>query len=474
MRDIKLQNERLKRKKKISSPLELGFWVLIGVLYISPLFLPITSLQEARRAELVQEAVKLGHWLIPSLNGEPYVTKPPLHTWLAAALAKLGGLSAPILRLPSGLSALGVAWLIFRLAQRAGGKETALWALIFLLAAPKFFFFAHRVDLEMLLAFFFTLYLFEAWQYLEKGKSIALWGAFAALGLGFLTKGPFILLAWLSIMAYGLSQKEKRALKLALHPGGWLLALAPTLIWYFYAYTQVGEGGFQEFLLEDLRGRLAGKEADPFYKYAGALFLGFLPESLLLLYRPQAFWSHYWAKPLNRFLFWAWMAPLLALSLTSDKFSKYLLSLYPFWAYFLAERTRLCLGPRIKGLRPYAVLLVVFMVAGALSLEIKSGETRLKSLKVVEPYLKGGGEHYFWKKAHPLLVFYHGQPLPVLKEKIPPKALIWEAASGCQSELKDKGYWLVKIVRSFYRPGQCLYLYSSGEASSRGSSGSGK
>ena len=40
---------------------------------------------EARRAEVSREMVASGNWVVPHLNGEPFVTKPPLYYWAAAA-----------------------------------------------------------------------------------------------------------------------------------------------------------------------------------------------------------------------------------------------------------------------------------------------------------------------------------------------------------------------------------------------------
>src|SRR4028118_1846616 len=42
------------------------------------------SLMEARNFITVREITQNGTWLIPTLNGEPRLAKPPLPTWLTA------------------------------------------------------------------------------------------------------------------------------------------------------------------------------------------------------------------------------------------------------------------------------------------------------------------------------------------------------------------------------------------------------
>ncbi|MGA7879190.1 MAG: hypothetical protein WCA08_26255, partial [Desulfoferrobacter sp.] len=45
--------------------------------------IPILSHNEARRMIVVQEMISNHNWLVPTLNGQPYLAKPPLFYWLA-------------------------------------------------------------------------------------------------------------------------------------------------------------------------------------------------------------------------------------------------------------------------------------------------------------------------------------------------------------------------------------------------------
>ncbi len=434
------------------------FIVLVFIpLYVGPLFLPLTSVQEARRAEIVQEAVRFGHWLIPHLNGAPYVTKPPLHTWIAGALAFPLGVSEPVLRLPSLLAALAVLLITFRLAEELSGRLAAFLSVLFLLSAPRFYFFAHRVELEMLLALFFVSYLYFGLRYLETGKRKNLFLSFLAFSLGLLTKGPFILLALTPPFTYALIRKDRKVLKL-LHPVGLFLAALPVLLWYLVVYLRLNGGDFSEFVWEDLLGRLATGKRDPFYHYAGALLLGFLPESLLLL-RIRAFVRIHLSDPRRLFLFLSWFAPLFLLSFTAAKFSKYLLPLYPFFAMSLGISAAEWFVQKEKILKKAALVLSLLLLTGALLMEIKGNALRFSSVKKARPYLSYP-QIYFLKRVNYLLVFYHGGPIPVLEgPPYPPGIILEEVRDGRPPH--NENLKLISEIKPFYRRGHVLRIYSS-------------
>lgn len=99
----------------------LFFWIFsfLFLLGISTLF-PLLSYQEARRAVIIQETF-IFHSFIPTFNGEPYFTKPPLHTWLSLLFYALGHLLHKeifFLRLLSFLSYFAIIYLLYLLSQK--------------------------------------------------------------------------------------------------------------------------------------------------------------------------------------------------------------------------------------------------------------------------------------------------------------------------------------------------------------------
>ena len=61
---------------------------------------------EAHYAELTREMLQAGNWLVPLLDGLPYIDKPVLFHWLQGAAMTLLGPTELAARLPSAIAAL--------------------------------------------------------------------------------------------------------------------------------------------------------------------------------------------------------------------------------------------------------------------------------------------------------------------------------------------------------------------------------
>ena len=101
------------------------------LLFCSVLFLANNELIEAdimecRNLVTAREMVENQHWLLPTMNGEPRIEKPPLPTWLAALAALLllyyaYRLACDVLRIPAEAAVVFLAtsvsfWLMARTA----------------------------------------------------------------------------------------------------------------------------------------------------------------------------------------------------------------------------------------------------------------------------------------------------------------------------------------------------------------------
>jgi 4-amino-4-deoxy-L-arabinose transferase-like glycosyltransferase len=121
-------------------------WALFGLSLTAPFWKlggPLIEVDDARYAEVPREMAAGGDWVVPRLNGLPYVEKPPLIYWLPALSYRLLGVTETSARLPWAVTALAgilaTAWLgafLFDL-------ETALAAAI-MLASTGFYFFLGR------------------------------------------------------------------------------------------------------------------------------------------------------------------------------------------------------------------------------------------------------------------------------------------------------------------------------------------
>ena len=165
--------------------------------------------REQRASAEAIDTVDHNHWLVAQIQGRPRLEKPPLPRWSIATLITLTGRRDEwIIRLPGSLAGMATVALIFVLGRHIGGRALGL-ASAFILCSMGFFVGEMRqASNDGLLVLFTTLALYAAYRRLhdenesplpvqiEKGPWARGWNLVfhTALGLGFLTKGPVILL----------------------------------------------------------------------------------------------------------------------------------------------------------------------------------------------------------------------------------------------------------------------------------------
>ena len=172
--------------------------------------------REQRAAAEAIDTVDHNHWLVAEIQGRPRLEKPPLPRWSIAALIKLTGCrDEGIVRLPGAFAGALTVALIYAFGLRMGGRELALASGLVLCSSAFFVGEMRQASNDGPLAFFTTLALYAAWRRLERAGERSTKGDhtvgtardteragaigwcllfYCALGLGFLTKGPVILL----------------------------------------------------------------------------------------------------------------------------------------------------------------------------------------------------------------------------------------------------------------------------------------
>jgi 4-amino-4-deoxy-L-arabinose transferase-like glycosyltransferase len=108
--------------------------IWLGTLGVRPLFNP----DEGRYAEIPREMLVGGDWVVPHLNGLPYIEKPPLQYWATAASFRLFGQSEFSARLYTALTALSTIAIVWLLAHALWDK-TAAWRAAAILASLSLF-----------------------------------------------------------------------------------------------------------------------------------------------------------------------------------------------------------------------------------------------------------------------------------------------------------------------------------------------
>jgi 4-amino-4-deoxy-L-arabinose transferase-like glycosyltransferase len=313
---------------------------------------------EGMRAEVVREMVESGEWLIPHLNGEILITKPPVYFWLAGFFSLLfGEVTEYTTSLPSVMGGFLGLIATFFIGLRLFNYPIAWMAALILASSPLYIIMARSINLDMTLTWLTTAtigcFLFGFTNQegeLKKLPAIpnpqsAIFWAFAFMGLAVMTKGPIgIMIPLIPILGY----------RLLYPPGHWPLTtmfkgigifLLITLPWAIIVYLKVPhvrEVIYQETLY---RYELPNyQNAKPFYFYFISLLGGFVPWSLFL---PVGFLvaietyknkdkdpTFFFSKIVFLFL-WIWPC-FFVFILTSTKRDYYLLPLYPALALFIA------------------------------------------------------------------------------------------------------------------------------------------
>jgi 4-amino-4-deoxy-L-arabinose transferase-like glycosyltransferase len=170
--------------------------VLPGVLLYPRLNFALLEPDEGRYAEIPREMLARGEAVVPYLQGEPYLDKPPLFYWLVMACYRLFGVDNWTARLGPALAVHVCVLLVYLLGRRSLGEPAAFRGALLLTLAPGFLGMGRLLLLDGVLSLWVTLGVLAAFEAVRGPRLRQGWWLLAAAscGLGVLTKGPIILL----------------------------------------------------------------------------------------------------------------------------------------------------------------------------------------------------------------------------------------------------------------------------------------
>ncbi|RTQ45688.1 glycosyl transferase [Hymenobacter gummosus] len=335
-------------------------WVVLGVVLgvglLVRLDAPEIGLMEARNFVAAREMHAGGSWLLPTMNGELRLAKPPLPTWLVAAVMHLTGSTTDLglLRLPSALGAgllVLFCWALARRLTPPADEGRTAWLAALVLASSLLLLTAGRDGngWDIYCYSFMLGALAAAVRGLQApGRG---WGWFALggvlIGLSILSKGPVapygMLLPFL--LAYAL-RGERAALRRQ-WPGLLLMigvGLALGGSWPLYVLSQHQSEASQVAQVES--SSWANRHVQPFWFYVSfPVFMGFWAlAALAALVWPYAAPRVRPYAPYALVLAWV-AATLLLLSLVPEKKERYLLPVLPPLALLAAGLLRHWLSP---------------------------------------------------------------------------------------------------------------------------------
>src|SRR5438309_906058 len=334
--------------------LQLG--LVLGVCYFFFFFglgaFGLVGADEPRYAQIAREMLARHDWIVPTLNGRPWLEKPVLLYWKVMSSYTLFGVEAWAARVPAAMhaTALVVAGFAF---MRRFRYASELDAAMILASSAGMIGFGRGASTDMLLSAPFAMAMLSWWTWRQSGRKLLLLAFYGLLGVGALAKGPVApALAVLVVGGYAACCRDGKIFLRSLSFPGLLLFFAIALPWYWLAQHRVPQF-FRVFFLEHNLERFGTnlyQHSQPFWYYLPVFLLAALPWTWFTLMamaragrnaverlRTKAPAETAGDEGLDVFLL-VWMAvPILFFSISRSKLPGYILPSIPAAALLTAD-----------------------------------------------------------------------------------------------------------------------------------------
>ena len=385
-------------------------WLVLATLVCNGLR-DLIQPDEGRYAEIPRQMLARGDWVVPHLNGLPYVEKPPLQYWATALAYSVLGDHGWVSRLWTLLLGIAGVVVVYGAGRRLFGVTAAALSALILVSAPLYLLVGQINLLDMGLTFFLTaaLLCFVLAQRDEADASqrqrwmLLCW---TAVGLGFLQKGlTAFAVPGIALLAYSVLRRDL-ALWGRLHLAAGMAVLA-VLVLPWTVMLGLRDMRFAEFFLihEHFTRFLTNEHqrVQPFWYFGMVLVAGCLPWTVLMLRqagialrdntRVGTPGAVRFDVPLALAV-WA-VTVVVFFSLSGSKLVPYIMPAVPPLA-LLAGRAlaqRETQGPAGLGsVLPLALLLgVLMLIAQPVALAVAKGGSLLPMYRAVGPVLTAGG-----------------------------------------------------------------------------------
>ncbi|MDP2507092.1 glycosyltransferase family 39 protein [Oceanobacter sp. 3_MG-2023] len=325
---------------KIPLPTALPLWllpVLIGFFSLNLGGYLLFDHDEGAFSEATRGMFERGDFITTWLNDRVRFDKPILIYWLQAISISLFGTEVWAFRLPSVLAGIGWSLSVFAFARRYISRDTGIAAAIICASALGINMISHVATADALLNLILTATLLLMYHHSQlslvqpesPGTRQVLYGIYALMALGVLTKGPVAVAIPLvvSVIFYLWSGQRTALLKALFFVPGWLLFLVIAAPWYIAEYLAQGQafidGFFFKHNVNRFNNAMEGHDGGLLF-YPLVLPFVLAPFGPLLLRMLPSITS-VTREPLNRFL-WIWFLFVLILfSLASTKLPHYIL-----------------------------------------------------------------------------------------------------------------------------------------------------
>jgi 4-amino-4-deoxy-L-arabinose transferase-like glycosyltransferase len=339
----------------------------------------LSGADEPRYARIAQEMHDQGRWITPTLEGKPWLEKPPLYYWISIPLVSHITSPETAARAGPAVCALISALVVFRLGSLLWTRLAGLLGSLILLTSLGFAGYGRSASTDMPFTCCLTVALAILAAAAERaiGRRNVLW-AYVFLGLAVLAKGPAAFLLAAGIMFLFWFLDDRRIVSGRWHVlAGFAVAAVVSVPWFWLAFRQNGYAFIATFFINHNLARFVTDihhHSQPFYYYFVALLAMMFPWSgwlPVLVSKSPIEGLRGWRKwnPGLLFLSCWTLFPLFFFSLSDSKLAGYILPALPPLALILGVRLSRWTQETAEKmyLRPAVFLQLLFSIAMAVA-----------------------------------------------------------------------------------------------------------
>ncbi|HEY6249508.1 MAG TPA: glycosyltransferase family 39 protein [Candidatus Angelobacter sp.] len=239
----------------------------------------LVGADEPRYAQIAREMFNRHDWIVPTLNGQPWLEKPVFLYWKIWNSYDIFGVHDWAARIPAAGHASTLVLVVFFFMRRFRPGSQMMAALITASSAAMIGF-GRGASTDMLLSATFAMAMFSWFAWHRTARKLWLSFFYALLAIGALTKGPVApALAILIVAAYAFLRHDKKIFLRSLWWPGFLLFFLIALPWY--VAVQIKEPQFfRLFFIEHNLERFGTnlyQHSQPFWYYIPVFLLSALP-----------------------------------------------------------------------------------------------------------------------------------------------------------------------------------------------------
>jgi 4-amino-4-deoxy-L-arabinose transferase-like glycosyltransferase len=242
----------------------------------------LVGADEPRYAQIAREMFHRHDWIVPTLNGQPWLEKPAFTYWKMMNSYEVFGVQDWAARVPAAFHATVMVLIVFFFVRRfRPGVE--MDAAVITASSAAIIAFGRAASTDMFLSAPFAMAMLAWWTWHETARKLLLAFFYALLAVGALAKGPIApALAVLIVGLYALLRRDGKIFVRSLWWPGFLLFFTIALPWYVAVERKVPQFLRVFFLQHNLErfGTNIYHHSQPFWYYLPVFILSALPWAL--------------------------------------------------------------------------------------------------------------------------------------------------------------------------------------------------